>query len=64
MNNNIFSEALIRSFDEVGIKNLSFLDKDNILWKLHEGEWVGKKAVIKDRTHKWGEEWETQSMAI
>tara|TARA_R110000868_G_scaffold100230_1_gene275724 strand:+ start:455 stop:682 length:228 start_codon:yes stop_codon:yes gene_type:complete len=40
-------ENLIRRFGE----NASFLDKDKILWKIINNEWIGKRSV-------WTVDWE------
>lgn len=36
---NIICEAIIRSIGG------TFLDKNNIVWKLIDGEWIGKRSV-------------------
>lgn len=34
-----------------------FLDSDSILWKIVDGEWIGKKAVqMKDLSIRWPED--------
>lgn len=39
--NNILGEAIVRGFD----KPASLLDGNNILWKVVDKEWIGKRSV-------------------
>jgi hypothetical protein len=50
MNTNKLAQAMCESLPEM---RLSFLDKDNVLWMFHNGEWVGKKAERKDGKWQW-----------
>jgi hypothetical protein len=50
MNSNILAEAICQSLPEM---KLSFLDKDNVLWMFCSGQWIGKKAHIKDGKWQW-----------
>jgi hypothetical protein len=50
---NILGEVMCKSFEE----NYSFLDKNNIIWKMVNGEWIGKRSVwTKDRRGCWLED--------
>ena len=41
----------------------SFLDKNNILWKIINGEWIGKRSVwTKDRAACWLEDTVTDNI--
>lgn len=40
---NMLGEVICRESPEL---NPSFLDSDNILWKVVDGEWIGKRSVF------------------
>ncbi len=54
MNTNLFAKSLIELLDTEN--RYSFLNKDNILWKFVEGEWIGKQAIFIGTEVKWQDE--------
>ena len=45
---NVFAEHFCRTFN----KKSSYLDKNNIVWKLINNEWIGKRSV-------WTKDWKS-----
>jgi hypothetical protein len=41
INSNILSESIIRTLND----KACFLDKNNIVWKVIDGKWIGKRSV-------------------
>lgn len=59
LDNNIIGEAFARSFGPT----VSFLDEKNILWKIINGEYIGKRSVWTfDFRACWLEETEKQNV--
>jgi len=45
------------------VYNSTFLDSDKILWKLIDGEWIGKRSVyMKDLSCKWLEDIDVENI--
>jgi hypothetical protein len=54
---NVFSECIIRIYGG------EFLDKNNILWKVVNGQWIGKRSVwTKDWRACWLEDTEIDNI--
>lgn len=58
---NIIGEAIVRQSSAI---NPSFLDSDNILWKVVYGEWIGKRSVWTfDFTACWLEDTDAENVS-
>lgn len=56
---NTIGQAFVMVFGE----SASFLDSDNILWKMVEDNWIGKRSVwTKDYRAVWIEETEKENI--
>lgn len=58
--NNTFGEAIVRILKD---EKASMLDSNNILWKLVDGEWMGKRSVwTKSNSACWIEDTATENI--